>query len=354
MPALKPAERFEGKRKGRLVPVADATRKLAESLSVSSGAFRVQDIQERFRRNLNGGSEELFREFTGLRFEILWEACGLLAEGASLVAGRGSERCACDRGRLASERGENGALTVPGQQPPTSRVCACYRGAQNFSHPIEMDGLRLGVAVVQASQREPMKGKACSTVVSYDRGDAANGGAQFQRATMLLQLVVHDAVAATLAELRSEELARARDQVASVERKSRRRPRGLQRAILQPSHLAGERQERSGIPAVVSLILDFVHAAYPQPISLKDFARDHELNPSYLSTAFSSNVGVPFKKFLTDFRVKKAGELLRNPTAKISEVAAAVGYTNQNRFLAIFKAATGVSPSAFRRGEALR
>lgn len=322
-----------------MVPVAGVSGKLAESFSVSSGAFRVQDIQERFRRQLDGGSEVLFRELTGLRYEILWESGGTPTRGASLVS------------RQNGEHDGNGHSSVPGQLPVTDRVSACCRGVRKFSHPIEVDGIRLGVAIVRVSQRELMKGMTRGTLASPRSGDAAKDGAQFQRATMLLRLIVHDAVAATLGELRSEELARARREAASAERKSRRRRGGVQRVVLRPPRLASDRQGGSGIPAVVSLILDFVHAAYPQPISLKDFARDHELNPSYLSTAFSSNVGVPFKKFLTDFRMKKARELLQNPTTKISDVAAAVGYTNQNRFLAVFKAATGVSPVAFRKGK---
>ena len=350
MPTLKLPDGLERKPKGRSVPGAVVSRRLAGSLSTASGVPRVQDLQERFRRHLHGGSEELFCECTGCRFDILWESGGPPTDGASLVGGG---RGVCGGGLAVGRDGDgNGAVSVSGQHVPVNAVFARGRGGRDFSHPIEMNGILLGVAVVRLSQRERMNGKTRGTAARQDRGDAVSDVAHFQRATMLLRLVIHDAVSATLAELRAEELAQARNETASFERKSRGRRGKLQCVVLQPPRLANGCGPGSGIPAVVSLILDFVRASYRQPISLKDFARDHELNPSYLSTAFSSNVGVPFKKFLTDLRLEKARELLRDPMKKISDVAAAVGYTNQNQFMAVFKAAAGVSPSAFRKSEA--
>lgn len=320
----------------RLGSVSSVARRMAET-STSSEELRMQQVRDGFRRHLFDGCDELFGEFTGLRFEILWES--------SLARDPVGSRAVC-RERDLGQNGNGECSTLP-PWPPRSPVSTPHGGPHSFRHPIVIEGIHLGFAVLQASRVVPMKGKGSGQLISLDPSGETIAGALFQRATALVRLVVHDAVAATLAEMRAEEL----DRVRREARKPRRGRGEVRRVVLHPSRLGDGRPGASRIPAVVGLILDFVHASYPQPISLKDFAREHELNPSYLSTVFSSNVGVPFKKYLTDFRLKKAREFLANPDVKIPEVAAAVGYPEQNRFMAVFKAATGLSPVAFRQGE---
>lgn len=57
---------------------------------------------------------------------------------------------------------------------------------------------------------------------------------------------------------------------------------------------------------------------------------------------------MPFKTYLTEVRVEKARELLRDPTRNVSEVAYAVGYASENRFRIAFKRVTGLSPTSWR------
>ena len=284
----------------------------------------------------------MLTEFTGFRFEIVWESGVVGTEGRLGASGQNGGR------------NGGGAFPFRGKQAPMNRVLGSCRGGDDATLPIELDGVRIGVAILRASDGEAMKGRSLDTLARPGRSTTAIASVQFRRATILLRLLIHDALSATLAELRSEELASARCDAGGVEMKSPRRRDRARRDVLRHPGLAVARDGGSGVPAVVGLILDFVHAAYAQPISLKDFARDQGLNPSYLSTVFSSNVGVPFKKYLTDFRVGKARELMRNPTTKISAVAAAVGYADANRFLAVFKAATGFSPGSFLKTEARR
>jgi two-component system response regulator YesN len=97
-------------------------------------------------------------------------------------------------------------------------------------------------------------------------------------------------------------------------------------------------------------MLDYIHAGYSGPISLKQFASEAHMNPAYLCTLFSQSVGVSFKRYLINLRMEKARELLRDPGNHIADIAYAVGYADPNRFFAAFKGHTGTSPTLWRKG----
>ena len=100
--------------------------------------------------------------------------------------------------------------------------------------------------------------------------------------------------------------------------------------------------------AVVRAMLDHVHAHYHRPLGLSDLAATLGMNASYLSSLFVSTLGVRFHHYLSEFRLTKAVELLRDPLLRICEVAAATGYVSPSHFNNVFKTLVGVSPSAWR------
>ena len=87
---------------------------------------------------------------------------------------------------------------------------------------------------------------------------------------------------------------------------------------------------------------------YGKPITLQHYARELGMNAAYVSGLFTRTVGVPFKAYLTDLRLKRAKALLSDPAKTASEVAYAVGYTSEDRFRLAFKLATGLSPRLWR------
>jgi AraC-like DNA-binding protein len=99
---------------------------------------------------------------------------------------------------------------------------------------------------------------------------------------------------------------------------------------------------------IVQRMLDFIHEHYARPIQLADLAADVRLTPSYVSTLFSTTLGVGFQHCLEQFRLAKAKDLLCDPTRRVSEVAYAVGYLNPNHFRNVFTARVGLPPSAWR------
>lgn len=83
-------------------------------------------------------------------------------------------------------------------------------------------------------------------------------------------------------------------------------------------------------------------------ISLNSIAERLYITPSYLSALFKNEMGITFSDYLTEYRIEKAKELLKDVKIKIYEVAEAVGYTDQHYFSKVFKNITSFTPKEYR------
>jgi AraC-like DNA-binding protein len=59
--------------------------------------------------------------------------------------------------------------------------------------------------------------------------------------------------------------------------------------------------------------------------------------------------GMTFAALVDDLRFELAAEWLRDPSAKVVEVASYLGYTDSANFTRAFRRWTGVAPTRFRR-----
>jgi transcriptional regulator GlxA family with amidase domain len=116
-------------------------------------------------------------------------------------------------------------------------------------------------------------------------------------------------------------------------------------AISHPAHAHAHGPRAA---AIVHAMLGQVRDHYQRPLDLSHLAEALGRNPSYLSTVFAAHMGVPFHRYLCEFRLIKAMELLRDPLRLISDISAATGHASPNHFNNLFKSLTGLSPSAWR------
>ena len=100
---------------------------------------------------------------------------------------------------------------------------------------------------------------------------------------------------------------------------------------------------------LVQRMLDYIHQHYSHPVELQDLAAAMNLNASYVSSLFSTTLGVTFHHYLEELRLARAEELLRDPVNRVSEVAYAVGYSNPGHFRNVFTTRVGLPPSAWRQ-----
>ena len=87
---------------------------------------------------------------------------------------------------------------------------------------------------------------------------------------------------------------------------------------------------------------------YMELISLNDVAAFVELNPSYFSNLFKSEMGMNFSEYLMKIRMEKAMQLLRDPKIRIYEIGGMVGYEDAVSFGRAFKKFVGMSPKEYR------
>lgn len=103
---------------------------------------------------------------------------------------------------------------------------------------------------------------------------------------------------------------------------------------------------------VVNKIRQFVTEHYNDPnMSLNMAAEAVGFSPNHLSSVFSQQTGQTFIKFLTDYRMDKAKELLRCTSLRAIDIAAQIGYEDSHYFSYLFKKHTGQTPSQFRGGK---
>lgn len=64
---------------------------------------------------------------------------------------------------------------------------------------------------------------------------------------------------------------------------------------------------------------------------------------------FKKQKGKTINQFITEYRITKAKEYLKQKHEKLFEVALKVGYKDHNYFTRIFKKVTQMTPSEYRR-----
>ncbi len=112
-----------------------------------------------------------------------------------------------------------------------------------------------------------------------------------------------------------------------------------------------ESQKQSG--DIVDTAVKYIDKNYTdENISLNSVAQAINISANYLSALFSQKTGVSFVEYLTQKRMTKAKQLLRQSNKRSGEIAYEVGYKDPRYFSFVFKKTQGCTPKSFRTGEA--
>lgn len=124
----------------------------------------------------------------------------------------------------------------------------------------------------------------------------------------------------------------------------------LHRFMLRQVHaLAEENCREARNASVIVQVTRYIQQNYSlKELSIKGLADQVYLTPTYLSYLFKQKTGITIGKYLTDTRMERAKELLRDKKLKLYHVAEQVGYDDPNYFAKIFKKQVGVTPSEYR------
>ncbi|ACT03679.1 response regulator [Paenibacillus sp. JDR-2] len=83
-------------------------------------------------------------------------------------------------------------------------------------------------------------------------------------------------------------------------------------------------------------------------LTVTDIGREVFLTPTYVSLLYKQETGQTVGEYMTQVRMEKAKEMLRDPQYKFYDICYAIGYTDPSYFTKLFKKMTGVTPSGYR------
>lgn len=96
-------------------------------------------------------------------------------------------------------------------------------------------------------------------------------------------------------------------------------------------------------------ILLFLENNYANRITLNQIATSINVSPFRFCHIFRELTGFSFSRYLLQYRIAKAQEMLARDRKSITEVAMNCGFNNISYFNHIFKRTTGFTPGQFRR-----
>jgi two-component system response regulator YesN len=99
----------------------------------------------------------------------------------------------------------------------------------------------------------------------------------------------------------------------------------------------------------IRLALQWIKDNMKQPISLPIIAEQVGLSPQYVSRLFREETGTSVTQYITQMRMEKAVELLKQTNMKVYEIAEEVGIPSYRYFTVMFRNWTGVSPTDYKR-----
>ncbi|GAA4842542.1 transcriptional regulator YesS [Paenibacillus vulneris] len=117
--------------------------------------------------------------------------------------------------------------------------------------------------------------------------------------------------------------------------------------VIAPFIEAMENRADFQLKKMIEQAMLYIQANYMNDISLDSCAEHCGTNAFVMSRTFKQVSGKNFIDYLTDLRMEKAKEMLRNSELKINEVSEKVGYQH-SYFNRIFKKYEGVTPSQYR------
>ncbi len=121
--------------------------------------------------------------------------------------------------------------------------------------------------------------------------------------------------------------------------------------ILRKNIILPQEQKESVVHLRMQKILRFIEEHFSEDITLSDLSASANISKSECSRCFKMSLNTTPYKYLAEYRLSKAAELLRETVEPVGNIATAVGFHQMSHFGKCFKEKTGCSPKAYREME---
>jgi AraC family transcriptional regulator len=115
-------------------------------------------------------------------------------------------------------------------------------------------------------------------------------------------------------------------------------------ALASRARSARERQA----PAWLGRAVELLHEEFRDHLTVNRLAAEAGVHPVHLSKVFRQFYGETVGDYAHRLRIELACRLLRDPAARLAEVALAAGFADQSHFTRVLKRLTGMTPHALR------
>jgi len=99
---------------------------------------------------------------------------------------------------------------------------------------------------------------------------------------------------------------------------------------------------------IVSLVEEYIHVNYAKQIDLTDIADSFGFSSAYLTKVFREQLHTTPSKYLNEYRMMIAQQLLRDTSLSVKDITEKVGFVDQFHFSKRFKQCSGLSPAQYR------
>ena len=100
---------------------------------------------------------------------------------------------------------------------------------------------------------------------------------------------------------------------------------------------------------IIMHALEYIQEHYAEPINIDALAKSLFVSSDHFRKNFKRVTGTSPVKYINNLRVRHAMDLLKNPSMRISSIAAQTGFGDINNFTRCFTRINHISPSAFRK-----
>ena len=96
-------------------------------------------------------------------------------------------------------------------------------------------------------------------------------------------------------------------------------------------------------------VIEYINEHLRDELSLVELSKIAKLSPHHFAAAFKASTGISPHDYVIERRIDRARDLLRQKDKTISEIALAVGFSNQSHLTANFRRTMGMTPRKFRQ-----
>ena len=119
--------------------------------------------------------------------------------------------------------------------------------------------------------------------------------------------------------------------------------------LLEHILIAAKMQVLNSDSELMERALQYIHENYAEQLSVSNIAHEFGIERRRFAYLFEQHTGMNPSTYITEYRIRRAKDLLEYGVIPINEISESVGYVDCFYFSRVFKKCTGLSPSAYRK-----